>query len=210
MNDLLSDTSMMLFGTGDHAAFAANKPPLYTPDTHWSYSSGTTNILSQCLRDSFDSDAEYWAYPAKVFSQVGMTSMLLDTDAAGTFVGSSYSYATPRDWARFGLFALQQGQWNGKQVLSSEWWEYALTPSVAAPLGEYGAQWWLNAGSRNQTVRHFPSLPHDAFFALGYQGQSVSMFPSQNVVVVRLGCSSSGSWDPEPFLSAILHTMNKQ
>lgn len=208
VNDLLSDSSLMLFGSSDHAAFAADKPLIHPRDTVWSYSSGTSNLISLYLRQSFKNDGgdrAYWNYPQKVLSPLGI-DFVLDTDASGTFVGSSYSYATPRDWARFGLFALQRGMWQGQQILPSSWFDYATTPARASGRGEYGAQWWLNVGaSQNATDRRYPSLPTDMFFASGYLGQTAAIFPSQDLVVVRLGCSSPNTaWNEEPFLHNIL------
>lgn len=64
-----------------------------------------------------------------------MKSLVVDTDASGTFVASSFSHAILRDWARFGLFALNKGNWMGTQVLNESWFDYALTPTPPAPKG---------------------------------------------------------------------------
>jgi len=205
-NDVFSDTSRMLFLSNGTVEYASQRPLVHNPDTVWSYSSGTTNILSQILRDSFDDDSQYWNYPNQFYSKIGIKSLVMDTDNTGTFIGSSFSYATGRDWARIGLFAQQKGNWMGQQILPKSWFDYALTPTPTAPLGQYGAQWWLNAGSKDDSSkRYFPSLPSDAFFALGYQGQSISVIPSKNVVVVRLGATSPpDAWNLEGFLNYLL------
>merc|ERR1712137_670540 len=133
--------------------------------------------------------------------------MVLDTESTGTFIGSSFAHATPRDWARFGLFALQKGQWNGEQILPSSWFDYALTPTPPAPRGEYGAQWWLNAGAKDDSSnRPYPDLPTDAFFAQGYLGQTVAVIPSKKLVVVRLGATArSSAWNLAGFLGYIVN-----
>ena len=137
-NDPWSDTSGMLFKSGDYVNYAASKPLVHEPDTVWSYSSGTTNLLAQLLRESFKNDGGdtgYWNYANNFFKKLGIDSMVIDTDATGTFVGSSFAHATARDWARFGLFALQRGQWNGEQILPESWFDYALKPTPPAPKG---------------------------------------------------------------------------
>jgi CubicO group peptidase (beta-lactamase class C family) len=96
---------------------------------------------------------------------------VVEPDAAGTYVGSSYSWATARDWARFGLLFLQNGVFNRERILPEDWVAYSATPAQAATMGEYGAQWWLNAGSAdNPGNRTYPDLPRDSFQAEGFEG----------------------------------------
>ena len=117
------DATYMLYGSGDFGAFAAGKPLASPPDTVWSYSSGTANIVARMVRQKIvqESDYYYQALYAKFFDRIGMTSVILEPDASGTFVGSSYTYATPRDWARFGLLYLQDGIWQGERILPEGW-----------------------------------------------------------------------------------------
>ena len=117
----------------------------------------------------------------------------MEPDASGTFVGSSYSFATARDWARFGLLYLNDGVWNGEVILPAGWVTYSTTPAPAADLGKYGAQWWLNAGDpQNQQLRKYPDLPPDTYWADGFEEQYVMVIPSKKLVVVRLGVSHHG------------------
>ena len=78
-----------------------------------------------------------------------MYNTVIEPDASGTFIGSSFCYATARDWARFGLLYLNNGKSNGEQILPEDWVRRTTTPSDAAEQGEYGFQWWLNAGAKN-------------------------------------------------------------
>ena len=119
-----------------------------------------------------------------------MYHTLLEPDASGTFVGSSYGYASARDWARFGLLFLNDGVWNGEQILPEGWVKYSTTPAPAAPIGQYGAHWWLNAGAKDHPEKSYhPGLPHDEFVAEGFEDQYIFIIPSQKLVVVRLGVS---------------------
>jgi CubicO group peptidase (beta-lactamase class C family) len=131
---------------------------------------------------------------------------VLETDASGTFVGSSFCWAPARDWARFGLLHARDGVWQGERVLPEGWVARVRRPTPQAPRGVYGAHWWLNAGAPDApTSRPFPSLPADLFYASGYEGQYVVVFPSQDVVVVRLGQSEpEAAFDLEEFLRAVL------
>jgi CubicO group peptidase (beta-lactamase class C family) len=100
---------------------------------------------------------------------------------------------------------LRHGVWQGERVLPEGWMRYATTPAPAAPMGEYGACYWLNHGARDDpSNRFFPRLPPDAFFALGYQGQMIAMLPSRGMVVVRLGMTHVAGWGLEDFLAEVV------
>jgi CubicO group peptidase (beta-lactamase class C family) len=206
--DLLSDTPFMLFGTPDTAAFTAAKPLEVPPDSRWRYISGNPNIVCRIIRDAVGGPlAQYFAFPRRsLFDKIGMRSAVLEPDAAGTFVGSSFSYATARDWARFGLLYLRDGVWMNERILPEGWIKYTTTPTPKAPKGEYGAYWWLNAGSPlGSANRFFPSLPPDLYQARGYEGQDITVLPSRDIVVVHLGAASPpDAWNPEEFIADIL------
>jgi CubicO group peptidase (beta-lactamase class C family) len=197
----------MLFVAPDAAAVAAASGLSHEPGAHWSYSSATTNIISAVVRSTFRSQEDYLAFPRRaLFEPTGMSSAVLEPDPAGTFVGSSFMYATARDWARFGLLYLEDGVWNGERILPEGWVEYSVSPAAAAPLGRYGAQWWLNAGEPADTTRRFwPQLPRDVFWASGFQGQYVAVVPSRDLVVVRLGVTADEqAFDMGEFLHRVL------
>ena len=178
---LNSDLVRMLTQEADMAGFAASQPLSKKPGKKWSYSSGTTNILSRILRHTIDDDQRYWSFPRQaLFEPLGMTTAVLESDNSGTLVGSSLAWASGRDWARFGQLYLDHGRWNGKQLLPANWVERARTASRGSK-GEYGAHWWL---SRRKSRR---DLPKDSFSAEGYQGQLLLVAPSHRAVIVRLG-----------------------
>lgn len=209
-NPAASDVLAMLFGPGrrDMAAFAASKRPVAAPGTRFAYSSGTSLILSRALRHATPGgEAAYQALPERrLFQPLGMRSAVLERDGAGSFVGSSYLFATARDLARFGLLYLRGGVWEGKRLLPDGWVDYSRTPAPADPRGEYGAHFWLNAGRPGAGVPPpMASLPADLFYAWGKDGQYVVMVPSRDLVVVRLGVTPhDGRWSVEAFLRGVL------
>jgi len=206
----LADATHMLFEVDDAAAIARVKPLAVPVDTEFSYSSGTTNLLTWIVRQQFDSAQAYHRFPHEaLFAPLGMRSAVFETDAAGTFVGSSFLYASARDWARFGQLYLQDGVWNGQRLLPEGWAEYSGTATPTAKNGEYGAQFWTNAGPPNDpSARPDPGVPADAFKASGYQGQLVYVVPSRNAVVVRLGMTHDrAAWDANGFTSEVLEAL---
>jgi CubicO group peptidase (beta-lactamase class C family) len=203
----MSDVILMLYTTGDTAAYTLNKPLAQQPGTQFYYSSGTTNIISRINRKLFTNHQSYFNFPQeRFFSKLGMRSAVMETDASGTFVGSSYMYATPRDWAKIGLLYMQDGLWNGEQILPEGWVDYSLTPAESTAQGNYGAQIWLNAGSAvDPADRPMPQFPANMFYLSGFEGQNVVMLPDQELIVVRMGVTTRG---PRPIWALTEAVMN--
>jgi len=203
-----SDAVYMFYDSYDFAAYAANKPLETEPDEKWYYSSGTANIIARVVRQTIEKQHEnYYDYLYQnLFHKIGMLSVVMEPDPSGTFVGSSYMFATPRDWARFGLLYLQDGVWNGERILPEGWVKYTTTPTPRAPQGKYGAFFWLNAGALSDASdRMMASVPVDTFFARGFQEQRVFIVPSKNLVLVRFGATSQKSaWNDEAFVASML------
>jgi CubicO group peptidase (beta-lactamase class C family) len=183
-----SEATNMLFKQSDMGAFTAKLPLKYAPGSMFYYSSGNANIISRIIRQTVG-DSIYSAFPYKaLFHKINMYSLLLEPDASGTYVGSSYSYATARDFARFGLLYYNNGVWNGEQLLPENWVQESIQPATANKQKRYGYQFWLNGSDDKDPSKHwFPDAPADMFFADGYGGQNVFIIPSKKLIVVRLG-----------------------
>ena len=205
---VVSDVNRMLFRSRDAAAYAVAKPLRSPPDSAFQYSNGTTNIISRILRDTIGGSLEdYYAFPRKaLFERIGMRSTVLEPDAAGTLVCSSFVYATARDWLRFGLLYLQDGLWGGERILPVGWVTYSSTPSATDLQGSYGAHFRTNGHHTTPDhKRPLPQLPGDTFYAAGYEGQNVVIIPSYKLVVVRLGQTrGDGRWDMGSFVADVL------
>jgi len=205
-----SDVSRMLSVEADAAGFAAAKPLVAEPGTLWSYSSGTSNILSGVIRWTVGGYLqEYYDFTQqRLFLPLGIHTAVLETDNNGTFIGSSYMYAKARDWARLGQFCLQDGFWQGKRLLPEGWLAYSTTPTPNNPLNNYGAHFWLNADPEDkQKQRTWPSLPTDTYFMSGFQGQRVVIIPSKELVVVRLGFSGGPNRGIEPLVAGLIEAL---
>ena len=192
-----SDATQMLFKEKDMGAYAMESAVRNPPGKVFNYSSGTANILSAIIRKTV-ADSDYYRFPyEQLFYKTGMYSALLEPDAGGTFVGSSYCYATARDWARFGLLYLQDGVWNGQRILPKGWVDFTRTGDLATG-NSYGALWWLNEG-----LRH-PKLPADCYSCEGYEGQYIWVIPSKDLVVVRMACEHGRKLNPDVFVPAVM------
>jgi CubicO group peptidase (beta-lactamase class C family) len=202
-----SSVTKMLFRKGDMAAYTASLPLKYQPGTVFNYSSGNSNILSNLVRQIVG-EKDYSAFPYReLFYKINAYSFLLEPDASGTYIGSSYSYATARDFARFGLLYYNNGMWNGQQVLPVNWVKESVQPSYADKRKHYGYQFWLNGYDENDTTkRWYPGVPPDMFFCDGYGGQDVYIIPSEKLIVVRLGLHTINE---NKFLKEVIQSINK-
>ena len=184
-----TDVTRMLSQEVSAAAFAASMPLAYEPGEHWSYSSGTSNILSRLIRQTVGgATQDHYAFAQReLFWPLHAYSFQLEADPSGSFIGSSYMYATARDWARLGQLFLQDGVWEGQQLLPRGWVDYSRTPTPNNPRRSYGAHFWLNAAPTDGSDPVWPAAPRDTYYMSGFQGQYVLIIPSQDLVIVRLG-----------------------
>lgn len=195
----VDDVSLMLFAQADMAAYAASLAPAAEPGARWLYSSGDTLILSRLLVRTLGSSEAVQAYAHdRLFGPLGMTGTVMEEDAAGTPVGSSYVYAPARDWARFGLMLKNDGRVGDTQVLPASWVEWMRTPAPASAKRDYGGQLWLNGLQEVGGTEKAFDLPDDAFYLNGHNGQMVMVVPSLDLVVVRMGWTTgqtrTGMW----------------
>jgi CubicO group peptidase (beta-lactamase class C family) len=200
-----SDVLHMLFNCRDAAAYAASRPLDALPGRVWAYASGTSNILSAIVRRTVG-DADYPEWPRRaLFEPLGMPSAILEPDEAGTFICSSYMLATTRDWARYGQLWLDGGRTPERALLPPEWITFSTTPTAESPGGRYGAHWWLKLnpeiGGNDSSAA---SIAADAFFAIGHEGQTLTIIPSRRLVVVRLGASIYiDAWNHAQFIAEL-------
>lgn len=198
----------MFIKSDDKARFAASQKLKHEPGTLFQYSSGTTNILSRMIRQTVG-DSAYYQFPyKKLFHKIGMNTAIIEPDASGTFVASSYSFASARDWARFGMLYLNDGIWNGERILPEGWVKYSTTPAPAAPLRQYGAQIWLNLGAvDNPSLVEYPGLPNEAIVFDGFERNFVVIVPSKKLVVVRLGVTHNKNFSLANLVNGIIESL---
>jgi len=197
-----TDATKMLFQKADMGGYTVTRPLKSKPGVIFYYSSGNSNILSRIIRQSIG-DSQYYRFPyEELFYKLGMYQTVLEPDASGTFVGSSYMYATARDWARFGLFYLNDGVCNRERILPEGWVVQSTRPVPPDSRG-YGYQLWLNTGS-DSSIKHFPAAPADMFYADGFESQLVFIVPTKKLVIVRLGLTQHNNFNGNQFLHEVL------
>jgi len=189
----------MMFGAGarDQAAHAAAPALTREPDTHWAYSTATSTIIARRIGDIVGGGRPgMLAFMRReLLDRIGMRSGVPEFDAAGTFLGGGFFWATARDWARFGALYLNDGIWEDQRVLPEGWVDYTRTRGPAPNSGAYGAHFWLNLEAAEHQFPLLPGGPRSAFAAQGAEGQYVLMLPDRNLVLVRLGELQGSTWE---------------
>jgi len=184
------DSFGMEYATGSGLAYwagassvagALHRGLIREPGTFWDYENYDTLLAVYAMKQALGTD--YHAFPRKaLLDSLGMRNTLVSTDRFGDFIFSSQVYTNARDLARFGLLYLQNGSWQGKQLLSQEWINFVRTPAPASAANHYfyGGQWWLVPDNRDD-------VPADAYATAGNRGQYVIVVPSHELVIVRRG-----------------------
>lgn len=207
----MADATDMLYLTTDMGKFAAAHPALVSPGERWSYSSGTANILADVLyarAGGTPAAMHHLAYD-RFFNRFGITTAVFEHDESDAFVGSSYLYMSARDWLRVCKLYMDDGIWQGDTILPPGWVDYSLTPTPHADHACYGGQIWLNA-SPDASKRRCPSLPADAFFFRGFQGQWIMGIPSEDIMIARLGVTQDDqAWSPEEVVNGVLSALKR-
>ncbi|WP_412546621.1 serine hydrolase domain-containing protein [Maricaulis sp. MIT060901] len=199
-NDGTDPNSQMLFTQRDMAAFAATRERLHAPGEHWEYMSGNTVLATRALQDQMGGTLEdqVIAMRERLFEPLGMHTAVMEPDASGTLIGSSYMYATAHDWARLAQLYLDGGLVDGERLIPANWPDLATdaTPGSADP---YGLGFWNPPASNN--------LPSGTYTMHGFQSQLAFIMPEQELIVVRFGATnyvSSGSYDLARSIAAAL------
>ena len=189
----VSDVNRMLFLEPDMATFAAAQQLTSKPGSTFNYSSGTGTMLARIWMGRVGAAAPSYPQTA-LFAPLGVDTAVIEPDEAGTLVGSSYMYATARDWARIGQFLLQDGVWNGQRLLPEGFVKLMQTTN-GLPGGYSQMQTWLEPDY---------GLPPDSFWLEGHDGQFVAVIPSAQLVVVRMGLTPSKlGYSPAALVKAV-------
>lgn len=204
-----SSVPKMLFGVDDAAAYAAEAHVEQAPGRRWRYSSLSSNLLARTLRARFEDDASYWRYPVRaLFGPIGARTALFETDADGTWIASSYLWASSGDWARLGLLLLDDGRWGGQRLLPAGILARLSEPS--GPRGDaraYGAHVWRLGDPVAGACRQM-GVPDDTIAMTGHWGQLVAVVPSREAVIVRLGgAASRGEHDACELIASTLEAL---
>jgi CubicO group peptidase (beta-lactamase class C family) len=199
---------IQLFLVPDPMSYILAKPVVTEPGSAWYYNGGGVNVLGKVIREASGTRMDDFA-ERYLFAPLGITEYEWDHINSDMIHASGNLKLRPRDMAKFGYLYLNGGTWKGQQIISQEWVEKSTRASVSIPwkslagiLGDeyadlpethgdsYGYLWWLK-------TYHVNSQSVDAYFASGWGGQRIFVFPSLDMVVVLTG-GNYGAKQKEP------------
>ncbi len=173
-------------GSTNSFAYAASLGQQWKPNTVGRYRNSDPVLANYMVRLGVETLGEdYHSFPQRhLFDKIGVQHMVMETDPYGNFLLQGYEFGTARDWARLGNLVLQDGHWEGEQILPKGYLAHAMEIAPAWLADErpiYGGNFfWVNGDG------YFP-VPKDAIFMAGAGGQFTIIIPSHDLVVVRLG-----------------------
>jgi CubicO group peptidase (beta-lactamase class C family) len=169
----------MLVAQKHMAHYVADRGFKYEPGTYWHYSSGDSNLLGWHLMNTFPSVCEFYSWQRRQWTQMGLKSVLIEPDNVGNMVFSSYGWATPRDWARWGNLQLSS-TW---ATQTSKLVDVSLTTGKKKP---YAGQFWLPQSNNSDFF--------NGFSAQGFEFQYTTMLPQHDLVVTQLACAKGDDY----------------
>jgi CubicO group peptidase (beta-lactamase class C family) len=171
------------------------------PGARWDYSDASMAHLALVFRHATGSElAESMAQ--RLFSPIGIEELSWDVQGGSGALGPHTNahtgvHVSARELARFGYLFLRGGDWAGQQIVP-RWWVELATRTSQALNADYGYLWWVNtAGTK------WPSLPRDAFAAIGYRSNRCYVIPSLDLVVARVG-TGPVAWDEQELIGSIV------
>lgn len=174
-NDLVQ-----LFIVSGPIEYILAKPVVNEPGIIWYYNGGGTNLLGEVIREATGMRMDVFA-DEYLFEPLGITDYEWDYLNSEIIHASGNLELRPRDMAKLGYLFLKGGTWKGERIVSEEWIEESTKSHISPSWADgYGYQWWIE-------TYHSNSTPVDSFYAAGWGGQRITVFPSLDMVVVFTG-----------------------
>jgi len=152
----------------DWIQYVLDKPMADVPGETFNYNSGASHLLSAIVNRTTGIPTQSYA-DTYLFQPLGISDYEWIIDPQGVASGHAGLNMTPRDMAKFGFLYLNNGTWDGEQIVPSTW--VSASTQVQAPEEDYGFQWWIDP-------------ERDAYYAFGRDGQYIWVQPKNDLIVV--------------------------
>jgi CubicO group peptidase (beta-lactamase class C family) len=164
------DTTPEMTQSSDWVQFTLDRRMAEEPGTRWNYNSGASHLLSAIIQETTGIRALEFA-DEHLFGPLGISKPTWSSDPQGRSYGATYLKMTPHDMAKFGYLYLNQGLWDGEQIVPAAWVKASTANHSPTPETYYGYQWWV--------------MPWAGYYsAIGARGQYIIVLPELDMVAV--------------------------
>jgi CubicO group peptidase (beta-lactamase class C family) len=170
---------VQMWEASNQIQYILDRPMVDDPGEPWVYSSGASHLISGIIQESTGMSTREFA-EEHLFGPLGITDFTWPRDLQGVYVGHGDIHFLSLDMAKIGYLCLNNGTWDGEQIVSQEWVEQSTSTITSfSPFQGYGYQWWT-----------LPTI--GAYYASGYEGQAIYVIPQHDLVVVFTAGIESG------------------
>jgi CubicO group peptidase (beta-lactamase class C family) len=159
-----------MFASSNPIQFFLNLPMAHVPGEHWVYTTGASHLLSAIIHETTNMTTRDFALEY-LFDPLDMSIGMWNIDNQGINIGGTQLYVTPRSMAKLGILYLNDGAWDGEDILPENWVDQSSYPHVSITQDvSYGYQWWI-------------ATPSGIYIASGSNGQHIYVIPDYNVAI---------------------------
>ncbi len=186
----------LMIHSPDWIQFVLDKPMVADPGTEFYYNSGCSHLLSAIIAKKTGMNTERFA-KQYLFDPLNINNYTWQNDSQSLSMGGFGLWLQPNDMAKIGYLCLNNGQWNGEEIIPPDW-IFDSTQDYSPGSG-YGYQWWT-----------FYDSDHESSYykAIGFGGQYIIVIPDASVVVVLTSSEFHNSNPNALFVSYILHSID--
>jgi CubicO group peptidase (beta-lactamase class C family) len=184
-----NDTIGIWFSDKDPVTFVLERPLVSEPGTNFTYSGGNMIVLGEILRNASGMNLDEFS-TLYLFEPLGINNSIWSQFENEVIAADGQSKITPRDMAKIGVMFLNNGLWDGKQIVPGEWVEKSATsylgntgikvPGTDSGRNGYSYTWWTKQYSHS-------GKEINMYYAGGWGGQYIMVFPELDTVVVFTG-----------------------
>lgn len=184
-----------MLNQSDNAKYMLDLPMVAEPGSNFVYCSGGMHLLSAIISNAMGVRADTFAQKF-LFDPIGIKQAIWPIDPQGINHGFGNLHLLPRDVAKLGVLFMNQGKWDGHQVVPADWVSNMTRSHIkTGGARDYGYGWWIH-----------PAGNEIPFESSGRGGQQISVIPSKNTVIVLNG----GGFNTDEFMKMFLPALKSE
>ncbi len=203
--DPTTNDALKMGASGQYISYMAKRKGKHEPGQTFFYSTGDPMLLSRVIQKATSMTAFEYARQ-NLFKPLNITNVTWESDDDGYTATAWGLHTTVRDYAKFGYLFLNRGRWGDKQIVPEEWVAQSTRTDPSVRMWPaYGYLWHVNLPRRSND---WGKIPADSYMAAGVLGQNIFIFPSKNLVIVRVANQQRNRLNLPDFLEQVLDAID--